>query len=67
MKIEICYDAAHDITVATLVGLVKDIYEDMPDMELDDVIAMSRTAESIMGTLRYLCTDTELNEMLKQS
>lgn len=67
MNVKISYETAHEITVATLVGLVKGIYEDMPDMELEDIIAMSRTAESIMGTLRYLCTDTELNEMLRQS
>lgn len=67
MKIEICYETAHEITVATLVDMLKSIYEDMPDMELEDIIAMSRTAESIMGVLRYLCTDTELNEMLRQS
>lgn len=67
MNVKISYETAHEITVATLVGLVKGIYEDMPDMELEDIIAMSRTAESIMGTLRYLCTDTELEMLLRQS
>ena len=67
MKIEICYETAHEITVATLVDMLKSIYEEMPDMELDDIIAMSRTAESIMGTLRYMCTDTELEMLLRQS
>ena len=67
MNVKISYETAHEITVATLVDMLKSIYEDMPDMELEDIIAMSRTAESIMGTLRYMCTDTELNEMLRQS
>lgn len=67
MNVKISYETAHEITVATLVDMLKSIYEDMPDMELEDIIAMSRTAESIMGVLRYLCTDTELNEMLRQS
>ena len=67
MKVEICYETAHEITVATLVDMLKGIYEDMPDMELEDIIVMSRCAESIMGTLRYMCTDTELDELLGQS
>lgn len=67
MKIEICYDAAHDITVATLVDMLKGIYENMSNMELDEIITMSRYAECIVGTLRYLCTDTELDELLRQS
>ena len=67
MKVEICYETAHEITVVTLVDLLKGIHEGMPDMELEEIIVMSRYAESIVGTLRYLCSDTELDKLLRQS
>ena len=67
MKIEISSDTAGQITIETLVTLFKAIDREMPEMELEDIIAMSRVAESIIGVLRYMCTDEQLNELLRQS
>ena len=66
MKIEISSDTAGQITIETLVTLFKAIDREMPEMELEDIIAMSRVAESIIGVLRYMCTDEQLNELLRQ-
>jgi hypothetical protein len=67
MKIEICDETAHEVTVATLADMLRGIHESMPDMELEDIITMSRTTESIMGVLRYMCTHIELKTLLRQS
>jgi hypothetical protein len=67
MKIEICYDTADQITVQNLIDMLETIQTDFVNMELEDIIAMSRVAESIMGVLRYMRTDAQLNELLRQS
>lgn len=67
MKIEICYDTADQITVENLVDMLETIQADFVNMDLEDIIAMSRVAESIMGVLRYMRTDEQLNELLKKS
>lgn len=66
MKIEICYDTADQITVENLVDMLETIQADFVNMDLEDIIAMSRVAESIMGVLRYMRTDEQLNELLKK-
>ena len=67
MKVEISYDTADQITVENLVDMLETIQADFVNMDLEDIIAMSRVAESIMGVLRYMRTDEQLNEMLRQS
>lgn len=67
MKIEICYDTADQITVENLVDMLETIQADFVNMDLEDIIAMSRVTESIMGVLRYMRTDEQLNELLRQS
>lgn len=67
MKIEISRDTAGQITIETLVTLSKAINREMPEMELEDIIAMSRVVGGIMEVLRYMCPDEQLEVLLGQS